>query len=99
MCGNISELGNWNPCHAITLVTDEVIYPLWKTEQEISVDRNIIVEFKVLKTTGSTLLWETIPNRLVHVKTSKYIVNCSFDHVEIKIIPIRRLSTGSLVLD
>jgi len=29
VCGNVPELGSWNPHNAITLCTEESVYPTW----------------------------------------------------------------------
>lgn len=29
ICGNIPELGDWNPKYALTLNTNENVYPMW----------------------------------------------------------------------
>lgn len=50
VCGNIPELGNWNPKKALPLTTNESLYPTWINPEAIQVYANkySTIEFKCI---------------------------------------------------
>ena len=57
--GNTAALGNWDPANAVAL--SSAAYPVWKAT--VSLPGNTAVQYKYLKKQGSTVVWESDPNR------------------------------------
>ena len=57
--GNTAALGNWNPANAVAL--SSASYPVWQAT--VSLPGNTAVQYKYLKKEGSTVVWESDPNR------------------------------------
>jgi alpha-amylase len=57
--GNTAALGNWNPANAVAL--SSASYPVWKAT--VALPANTAVQYKYIKKEGSTVIWESDPNR------------------------------------
>ena len=57
--GSIPALGSWNTNSAVAL--SSAAYPVWRAT--VSLPTNTPVEFKYIKRNGSTVIWESNPNR------------------------------------
>ena len=57
--GNTAALGNWDPASAVAL--SSASYPVWKAT--VALPANTSVEYKYIKKEGSTVTWESDPNR------------------------------------
>ncbi|RSM42789.1 alpha-amylase [Actinoplanes sp. ATCC 53533] len=57
--GNTAALGNWNPANAVAL--SSATYPVWQAT--VSLPGNTAVQYKYIKKEGSTVIWESDPNR------------------------------------
>lgn len=72
--GNIPELGNWDPNHALLLQTNENIYPTWMNHNYVTMrcdSKTTEIEFKVILCFEGGFQWEFVPNRkvtLTHLK-------------------------------
>ncbi|MFI7542753.1 carbohydrate-binding module family 20 domain-containing protein [Actinoplanes sp. NPDC049599] len=57
--GNTAALGNWDPANAVAL--SSATYPVWRAT--VNLPGNTAVQYKYLKKEGSTVVWESDPNR------------------------------------
>ncbi|MEU7901505.1 carbohydrate-binding module family 20 domain-containing protein [Actinoplanes sp. NPDC049118] len=57
--GDTAALGNWDPASAVAL--SSASYPVWTAT--VSLPGNTAVQYKYLKKQGSTVIWESDPNR------------------------------------
>ncbi|MGA5302798.1 carbohydrate-binding module family 20 domain-containing protein [Nucisporomicrobium flavum] len=57
--GNTAALGNWDPANAVAL--SSASYPVWKAT--VSLPGGTAVQYKYIKKEGSTVVWESDPNR------------------------------------
>lgn len=57
--GNTAALGNWSPASAVAL--SSASYPVWTGTVNLPV--GTAVEYKYIKKEGSTVIWESDPNR------------------------------------
>jgi alpha-amylase len=57
--GNTAALGNWNPANAVAL--SSAAYPVWRAT--VSLPGGTAVQYKYLEKEGSTVVWESEPNR------------------------------------
>jgi alpha-amylase len=57
--GDTAALGNWNPANAVAL--SSAAYPVWSAT--VSLPGTTAVQYKYLKKEGSTVVWESDPNR------------------------------------
>jgi alpha-amylase len=57
--GNTAALGNWDPASAVAL--SSATYPVWQAT--VSLPGNTAVQYKYIKKEGSTVIWESDPNR------------------------------------
>ncbi|MEV8510541.1 carbohydrate-binding module family 20 domain-containing protein [Actinoplanes sp. NPDC051475] len=57
--GNTAALGNWNPASAVPL--SSASYPVWTAT--VSLPGATAVQYKYIKKEGSTVLWESDPDR------------------------------------
>jgi alpha-amylase len=57
--GNTGALGDWNPANAVPL--SSATYPVWRAT--VSLPGNTAVQYKYIKKEGSTVIWESDPNR------------------------------------
>jgi alpha-amylase len=57
--GNTAALGNWNPANAVAL--SSATYPVWRAT--VSLPGNTSVQYKYIKKEGSTVVWESDPDR------------------------------------
>jgi alpha-amylase len=57
--GNTAALGNWNPASAVAL--SSAGYPVWTAT--VDLPAGTAVQYKYLKKEGSTVIWESDPNR------------------------------------
>jgi alpha-amylase len=57
--GNTAALGNWNPASAVAL--SSATYPVWRAT--VSLPANTAVQYKYIKKEGSTVIWESDPDR------------------------------------
>ncbi|AGL18027.1 carbohydrate-binding module family 20 domain-containing protein [Actinoplanes sp. N902-109] len=57
--GNTAALGNWDPNSAVAL--SSASYPVWKAT--VTLPGNTSVQYKYIKKEGSTVIWESDPNR------------------------------------
>jgi len=57
--GNTAALGDWNPANAVAL--SSAAYPVWRAT--VSLPGNTSVQYKYIKKEGSTVIWESDPNR------------------------------------
>ncbi|MEV4708414.1 carbohydrate-binding module family 20 domain-containing protein [Actinoplanes sp. NPDC049316] len=57
--GNTAALGDWNPANAVAL--SSASYPVWKAT--VSLPGGTAVQYKYIKKEGSTVVWESDPNR------------------------------------
>jgi alpha-amylase len=57
--GNTAALGTWDPASAVAL--SSASYPVWKAT--VSLPGTTSVQYKYLKKEGSTVVWESDPNR------------------------------------
>ena len=64
--GNIPALGSWNTANAIAL--SSASYPVWQGTANLPA--NTAVEYKYIKKNGSTVTWESNPNRTFTTPTS-----------------------------
>lgn len=62
ICGNLSQLGGWNPAFGLLLETDDKSYPLWVTPTPVTVREGTQVEFKLcVRSAGGDLVrWEEV---------------------------------------
>ena len=77
--GSIDELGNWDPSHAIKLITTSQLYPIWKTESRIKLSKPPpTIEYKYLIFKGQSFIrWENLPsdvNRRLDVRNGKFLI-------------------------
>jgi alpha-amylase len=68
--GDTAALGNWDPANAVAL--SSAAYPLWRAT--VSLPGNAPVQYKYLKKEGSTVIWESDPNR---ARTTASVSPCS----------------------
>ncbi|MFI5938615.1 carbohydrate-binding module family 20 domain-containing protein [Actinoplanes sp. NPDC051494] len=68
--GNTAALGNWDPANAVAL--SSAAYPVWKAS--VTLPGNTAVQYKYLKKQGSTVIWESDPNR---TRTTPSATPCS----------------------
>ncbi|WP_234119490.1 CBM20 domain-containing protein [Clostridium hydrogenum] len=62
VCGNIDELGNWDTSKAVSLTTDESLYPTWKGTATLPL--NTYIEFKFVSVSSDGVVtWEESENR------------------------------------
>jgi hypothetical protein len=55
MTGSCRELGLWQPANSLQLITSPADFPIWKAELMLDpseLDRDMIVEYKYLITSG-----------------------------------------------
>ncbi len=57
--GNTAALGNWDPAQAVAL--SSASYPVWKAT--VNLPGSTSVQYKYIKKEGSTVTWESDPNR------------------------------------
>jgi alpha-amylase len=57
--GNTAALGNWDPANAVPL--SSAAYPVWKAT--VSLPAGTSIQYKYVKKEGSTVIWESDPNR------------------------------------
>jgi alpha-amylase len=57
--GNTAALGNWDPASAVAL--SSASYPVWKAT--VNLPAGTAVQYKYIKKEGSTVTWESDPNR------------------------------------
>ena len=57
--GNTAALGNWDPASAVAL--SSAGYPVWTATVNLPV--GTVVQYKYIKKEGSTVIWESDPNR------------------------------------
>ncbi|MFG1604632.1 carbohydrate-binding module family 20 domain-containing protein [Actinoplanes sp. NPDC049265] len=57
--GDVPELGGWNPAAAVAL--SSATYPIWRATTTLPAGRT--VAYKYIKKEGSTVIWESDPNR------------------------------------
>jgi alpha-amylase len=57
--GNTAALGNWDPANAVAL--SSASYPVWTAT--VALPGNTAVQYKYLKKQGTTVIWESDPNR------------------------------------
>lgn len=82
MCGNLSDLGDWNPEKGMRLFTSPDLYPEWRTKEPLRLIKNSTIEFKfaVLNSSrGDLVRWETLPgdtNRSYFMRWFKVKLNC-----------------------
>lgn len=57
--GDTAALGDWNPANAVPL--SSATYPVWRAT--VSLPGNTAVQYKYIKKEGSTVIWESDPNR------------------------------------
>ena len=57
--GNTAALGNWSPASAVALSSAN--YPVWSGTVNLPVGTS--VEYKYIKKEGTTVIWESAPNR------------------------------------
>jgi alpha-amylase len=68
--GDTAALGNWNPAAAVAL--SSASYPVWTAT--VSLPGNTAVHYKYIKKEGSTVVWESDPNR---TRTTPSATPCS----------------------
>ncbi|GAA2558283.1 carbohydrate-binding module family 20 domain-containing protein [Winogradskya consettensis] len=68
--GNTAALGNWDPASAVAL--SSAAYPVWKAT--VTLPGNTAVQYKYIKKEGSTVVWESDPNR---TRTTPSATPCS----------------------
>eukprot|EP00831_Metopus_contortus_P051408 TRINITY_DN43152_c0_g1_i2.p1 TRINITY_DN43152_c0_g1~~TRINITY_DN43152_c0_g1_i2.p1 ORF type:complete len:395 (-),score=58.01 TRINITY_DN43152_c0_g1_i2:33-1217(-) len=66
--GNIPELGSWNPIDAVilTATTFSESNPIWETQNPLSLPTNVPIEYKFVKMTTGSIVWEELPNGMNH---------------------------------
>ncbi|SEG10489.1 alpha-amylase [Thermomonospora echinospora] len=60
--GNIPELGNWNPAHAVKLNTDAGTYPHWSGSAALPANTPIAYKY-IIKKDNDPVIWEQGGNR------------------------------------
>ncbi|KAM3136796.1 hypothetical protein pb186bvf_011055 [Paramecium bursaria] len=95
ICGSIAEFGNWNPQNGLMLVTHPDIYPTWMSQQDICVEPNTLIEFKVVICQGVDFFWETIPNRGIRLRHHRQMVITTYNTPNLTISPLQRLISNS----
>lgn len=68
--GDVPELGSWNPAQAVAL--SAAAYPIWRATATLPAGR--AVAYKYIKKEGSTVVWESDPNRS---RTTPSVSPCS----------------------
>lgn len=78
ICGNIEELGNWEPTKSPKMSTDETTYPIWSTLFEITLPVGMNIEYKYLIISqNGNYEWENISSahRSITIrKPGQYVV-------------------------
>ena len=64
--GNTAALGNWAPGSAVALSSAD--YPVWKAT--VNLPAGTAVQYKYIKKEGSTVTWESDPNRSLSTPTT-----------------------------
>lgn len=66
VCGASSELGGWDPCKSLRLITNSSIFPAWCSEEPVHLAVGTEYKFIVL-TYNNTVAWETpaLTNRML----------------------------------
>jgi len=59
LVGNQPALGSWNPANAVPL--SSATYPVWRAT--VTLPPGTAVQYKYIKRAGSTVIWESDPNR------------------------------------
>ena len=91
ICGNIEELGNWNPKKSPSLKTNPNIYPNWESNYSLSIPIGMTIEYKyVLFDQNNNQEWEQLPNYSVRTITMKrpgnYLIINQKGNLDLKII-------------
>jgi len=64
VCGNVADLGAWDPARALPLTTDSAAYPLWSGTHQLP--PGTAVQYKYLKKNpDGSITWENGDNRTV----------------------------------
>lgn len=73
--GNIEELGCWDPNKGMLMITNDKLYPLWESTQEITgpVGMEIRYKYVVYDMETKTFIWETLENN----QNRKYQIDSS----------------------
>lgn len=76
ICGNIPELGSWNPSNALKLITTKDLYPEWKNRKPLTIHPNISLEFKLFikNSHGGEIRWEKIQDNRKFVPIESVLV-------------------------
>jgi len=79
--GNIEELGSWEPSKSLTMTTNDSLYPIWESTQEITgpVGMEIYYKYVVYDKNKNSYIWESLNDNAnrKHVITSSgiFVVN------------------------
>ena len=69
ICGNIEDLGQWEPTKGIPLHTNEETYPIWTSTYEVTCPVGKTINYKYYIASGShneCIEWEKLPNGAPH---------------------------------
>ena len=72
ICGNIEELGNWDPDKSPKLRTNPELYPIWESNFHFSLPVGMTIEYKyVLIDQNNNKIWEKLPEGSARSLTMK----------------------------
>lgn len=65
--GNVQQLGNWSPEHALRMTTDPGTYPVWRCDPLLLNEGEVEFKFIILRANGE-VVWEERGNRRLSLK-------------------------------
>ena len=69
ICGNIEDLGQWEPTKGVPLRTNETTYPIWTSTYEVTCPVGKTINYKYYIASGAhneCIEWEKLPNGQQH---------------------------------